>query len=537
MAEKIKKEELLKEMEDVKSLISNLEDEYRKANISEKNYQELKEKYSKKLEEIQKKLGVEKEEKPKGIFGKLFGKKENVEEKKVEEKKTEEKKEIEVGEIEEMTPEVIEKLAQQVAEESGATGSVAETEEVPEEKTEAPASIEIEKLKVMIDTVREANKTVEESIRSISESIGELRSMIFQMEGSNREIALKLEKMEDEIAEVKPKEIEKKFNEVNTKIEKQNMAIEKLEAISKDLANKINEVSKILKKVGGIENLVDINKEIQKKIEEMKEAISYTERLAFKTEKVFMDLSKSLSDFAVYKARQENLEDMTKDILKSVDELNLKLEGFSTKKDLELVKGDILVIQKQIEEINKVLPAIQTKIPEPIAELKKEKEDIMLFLDSLEDQLKKGVISIGEYERVKKENLQRLKEIDTELKEKWEKIIEALSKGEAPEVEGKEEVAEEEKKVEEVAETETKEEESEIKKEEEKPLEAEKTEKIVKKEEEKKVETIKKKKTKENEEEKSEKNEEEKPSETPEEEKTKREEMVDILKKIKEKLK
>jgi hypothetical protein len=230
---------------------------------------------------------------------------------------------------------------------------------------------------------------------------------------------------------------------------------------------------------------------------------------------------------------------MTKDILKLVDELNLKLEGFSTKKDLELVKGDILVIQKQIEEINKVLPAIQTKIPEPIVELKKEKEDIMLFLDSLEDQLKKGIISIGEYERVKRENLQRLKEIDEELKEKWEKIIEALSKGEVPEVEGKEEVAEEEKKVEEVAETKTKEEESEIKKGEEKPLEAEKTEKIVKKEEEKKVEMVKKKKTKEIEEKASEKNEEEKgkPLEAIEEEKTKREEMVNILKKIKEKLK
>jgi len=526
MAEKVKKEELLKEMEDVKTLISNLEDEYRKANISEKNYQELKEKYSKKLEEIQKKLGAEKEakeEKPKGILGKIFGKKGKVGEEKVEVKKTEEKKEIEIGEIEEMTPEVIEKLAQQVAEEAGVTGSATETEEkVPEEKTEAPTSIEIEKLKVMIDTVREANKTVEESIRGISESIGELRSMIFQMEGSNREIALKLEKMEDEIAEVKPKEIEKKFNEVNARIEKQNMAIEKLDAISKDLASKINEVSKILKKVGGIENLVDINKEIQKKIEEMKEAIKYTERLAFKTEKVFLDLSKSLSDFVVYKTKQENLEDMTKDILKLVDELNLKLEGFSTKKDLELVKGDILVIQKQIEEINKVLPAIQTKIPEPIVELKKEKEDIMLFLDSLEDQLKKGIISIGEYERVKRENLQRLKEIDEELKEKWEKIIEALSKGEVPEVEGKEEVAEEEKKVEEVAETKTKEEESEIKK-----------------EEGKKVEMVKKKKTKEIEEKASEKIEEEKekPLEVIEEEKTKREEMVNILKKIKEKLK
>jgi hypothetical protein len=36
--------------------------------------------------------------------------------------------------------------------------------------------------------------------------------------------------------------------------------------------------------------------------------------------------------------------------------------------------------------------------------LKKEREEIMLFLDSLEEQLKKGAISIGEFENVKKEN-------------------------------------------------------------------------------------------------------------------------------------
>jgi ElaB/YqjD/DUF883 family membrane-anchored ribosome-binding protein len=60
MAEKAKKE-LLKEMEDIKGLLSHLEDEYRKANVSEKYYQELKEKYLKRLEEIEKKIGAKKE--------------------------------------------------------------------------------------------------------------------------------------------------------------------------------------------------------------------------------------------------------------------------------------------------------------------------------------------------------------------------------------------------------------------------------------------------------------------------------------------
>lgn len=411
-----KKEELVKEMEDVKALMAHLEDEYRKANISEKYYQEMREKYAKKLEELEKKIGEKK-----SVLGivKKEGKKSE---------KDKSKKEVEVGEIEEMTPEVIEKLAAQVAQESGVEVST-QVEEKEEEKSET-TSIEIEKLKVLIETVREANKALEESLRNLSESIGELRSMVFQTEGSTKEMGLKLEKIEDEISQVKPKEIEKKFNELNSKIEKQQLAIEKLEVMSKDLGKKINEIHKMLKSIGGIENLINVNEEIQKKIKEIKEVFNYIERLALKTEKVFVDLSKSLNEFIVYKTRQESLEELSKDILKSIDEINVKLDGFSTKKDLEMIKGDLLVLQKQVEEINSALGAIRTRIPEPIEQLKKEKESIEFFLSSLEEQLKDGRISLGEYEKIRKNNLERIKEIEDELREKWEKIIEAISKGE-----------------------------------------------------------------------------------------------------------
>jgi hypothetical protein len=62
---KIKKES----KEDVKSLLLHLESEYRKANISEKHYKELKEKYKKMLGEskIEKRKGVRKIPKPEEV--------------------------------------------------------------------------------------------------------------------------------------------------------------------------------------------------------------------------------------------------------------------------------------------------------------------------------------------------------------------------------------------------------------------------------------------------------------------------------------
>lgn len=540
MPEKIKKEDLLKEMADVKSLMSHLEDEYREANISEKYYQELREKYSQKLKELEDKLGLKKEKeeigkkevkpvevekpeveevtkgkKPKiGILGRLIGRKENPPETKPEKvekekgKKSKEKKELEVGEIEEMTPEVIEKLAQQVAEESGATGAKTEVEEtreeIPVERIETVPSIEIEKLKVMIDGIRDAKRVTDETIQTLSENIGEIRSMVFQVDGSLRETSLKLEKIEDDILGLKPKEIDKKFREVNATLEKQHMLIEKFDKKSEDLAGKINEVYKILKGIGGIENLVNLNKDIQKKIEDMKEALKYTERLAFKTEKTFIDLSKSLEDFVVYKKKQDDLEEIVRDLQKSVDELNLKFDNFPTKRDLEMLKGDILVIQKQIEEINKVLPVVQSRLPETIVNLRKEKENILLFLDSLEQQLKVGAISIGEYEDAKKKNLNKLAKIESNLKEEWERVEELIKKGEIPK----------EKETVKVVEMEKKETKEEMVRKKATPKEIDRKEQVLKEVEIKPRESEIQKGTK-----------------------KEREEIVDIIKKIKEKIK
>jgi len=549
--------------------MSHLETEYRKANISEESYSELKEKYSKRLEELNKELGikktgepetkksvkqpqkteieevkeetpeeekpgtieeetnkenlpeetpkklgflkklfsgkkeknskeetseeikeekpetveesekaeeekpekVKKEEKPKvGIFGKILGKKEKPQETKTEENEKKEEKskkeeELEVGEIGEMTPEVIEKLARQVAGASGATETQTAAEEVKEEASEDQAGpgkdIEIEKLRVMIDATREANRTTDETIRTISESIGELRSMVFQADATLKESTLKMEKIEDEIGEVKPQEIVKKFRGLNETIEKQQINLEKLERKSEDLAEKVNKVYETLKGIGGIENLIQLNKNIQEKLTDINEAVKYIERLGAKTEKIFIDLNKNLEDFVLYKTKQEDVEESLKDIIKSIDALNVKFEGYVNKKDLETFKEDDMIIKKQLEEINRVLPLVKVKLPDRMANLRREKEDIILLLDSIKEQLERGNITKEEYQNVKSKNISKIKVIDNELNKEWKKIenlvkltedlleLEEKRKSEATEIKEKffkEESAEVEKK-------------------------------------------------------------------------------------------
>jgi hypothetical protein len=523
--------------EDVRSLMLHLESEYRKANISEGHYKELKEKYQKMLKdhgkeyhriENEKKIEIHKKElrkevepeeeeeveeeneevKPeeaeehlkkveqvaekemaeapkggkKGFLKSIFGKNKEeapkeetlTEEKTVEMKSSEQpktdtskkgKKEEKEEEIIEITPEVIERLAQQVKEQSespqeenkeegkekkggflkGLFGKkkevneasaetkteIAQTETaseiVSEPVRESRAStnnydVEIEKIKVMLDIVKETGRVTDETIRNVSESVGEIRSMVFQADAELKENAIKMEKLEDEISEVKPQEISKKIREFDEIFEKHQLQLEMIEKKTSDAGEKTNKILEMLRSIGGIENLVNINSQIQKKLNDINEAMKYIERIGTKTEKMFIDLNKGLQDLVLIKAKQDDFNESLKDMIKNMDALNVKFEGYVTKKDLDVFREDNILIKKQIDDIKKVLPIVELKLPESIINLRKEREDIRMLVESLEDQMMRGKITSIEFDAMKKANMEKLEDIRIELEKEWKKV-------------------------------------------------------------------------------------------------------------------
>ena len=64
--------------------------------------------------------------------------------------------------------------------------------------------------------------------------------------------------------------------------------------------------------------------------------------------------------------------------------------------------------------------------------LRKDKEDIEMFLESLETQAIEGKINKVEYEEMRKINLKKLNDIETKLQEEW-KDIDRVLKPDSPE--------------------------------------------------------------------------------------------------------
>ena len=360
-----------------------------------------------------------------------------------EEPKSEEKKEerLEPGEIEEVTPEVIERLAAQMAEDQGAE-QIEEPEETSETADEGGArgpttnslNVEIEKLKVMLDTVRDSKRATDETIQNFSESMGEIRSLVMQTDANFKTSLSKMERMEDDVSAVRPKEITKKFNDVKENLEKKELELEKINQKLKGTTEKVNEVHEMLKSIGGVENLAGLNKDIQDKLRDITEAIKYIQRIGTRTEKIFIDLSKGMEDLILLKAKQEDYDESLKNVLSSIDSFNIKFKDYLTKDDLNVFREENMIIKKEMDKINKILPVAELKLPEEIIKLRKEREDIEMFLESLEAQFVSNSINKAEYEDVRRSNLKKLSEIEGKLEKEWKSISGMLNE-EKPETE------------------------------------------------------------------------------------------------------
>ncbi|MFC2143463.1 hypothetical protein ACFLQN_03620 [Candidatus Aenigmatarchaeota archaeon] len=298
---------------------------------------------------------------------------------------------------------------------------------------DAASKVEVEKIKVMLDGVKDSKKATDETVQNLYESVGEMRSMLFQSDASLKEMDARVEKFTDNVKELRPERLVKKFKETDAKFEATNLNVEKTQKKLEDISEKTNRIYELIKSIGGVENLVNLDKKLQTKLNDIKEAVRYIERLGSKTEKIFIDLNKGLDDLVLYKAKQEGIDDTMKDVLRTLDVFKANMQGFVTKKDIESVKKGTIVMQKQIEDIKKEFsPLITIKIPDQIEALRKEREDIVFFMDSIRDQKRRKKIKPSEYEMMKIKNEEKLRKIDKRLETEWRKFSKMYEAGNVP---------------------------------------------------------------------------------------------------------
>ncbi len=390
-------DELTERRNEILVLLQTLEDDHRSASISDESYKSTKEANQKKLDKIRPIL----EE---------FGIGDN------DSKPPEKKKEQKPAPAESEQPQAS----------SQPTSSATSFDESRFfERIDAKLNGEIEKLKVLIDALKEGGTASDERMQRLTESIGELRSMMFNTDNSVKSGESKIELLEENMAELDPRKIEKEFSKRDQSLGVFDLRVEKLERKMQDTTTGVHELQDILTSVGGLHNIADIDHEVTKKLEAVREESKEIKRMTERTEKMFLELNKRMDEFFVYRAKQEALDEIVRDVIKSIDSVNTRLENTVNKSYVKDLRDSFKGFEDKISKINSTmssaLPLADLMLPKEMQEMSSERESIKLLLVSLDEEARDKKISNEEYVQAKEANQKKLEEIEDKIRQQIQK--------------------------------------------------------------------------------------------------------------------
>lgn len=295
-----------------------------------------------------------------------------------------------------------------------------------EAKLEGKLTTEVEKLRAALDAMKEGHNASEERSQRISESLGELRSMVFAHDATAKTIEAEFAKLKEAVNTVNPTRVEKEFAKRDKAESELSARTEALETKLGDLGKTTHDVQKLLAAVGGLENVARIDRMAAEKIEQMNQKAKRIDQLADRVEKMFVDLHQRLEEFDLFKERQQALDELSKDLIKNLDNLTVQQAGLVTRGDLDQLRGDITAISGNMVELRKtidiILPVVQLKLPDSIQRLQDEKTALEGLLKQLEEGRQSNTLSVKEYLHSKERNEQRLAKIERQLRKEWDSL-------------------------------------------------------------------------------------------------------------------
>lgn len=418
-------EQLMRQKEEVEALLSSLEDAYSEAAILEEDYNDIKSKNEKKLEDIKKRVYIltkkqaaeppQMQPSPPARPRVSLPVIEEIEEEEttpaVEEKPKKEKKEkIDAGpsvsqeDLKKLELDLAEKIKDMV-EEIGA--KVTEKDLLEMKNSFAKYEAEIDKMKAQVEAVKEGKRIDEEKIQRVAEGVAEIRTMVYGREAASKEQEIRTEKVVEVMRRLEPEKIMFELGRRDKEMGNQNLRLTKIEETTKEFGEMLRRIEKLLQNIGSLEHVLTISKEASEKLMSMENINRSNQKMLDKIQGIYAELSKRMEEFVLYRAKQDRMEDLVNEVIKNLDELNTRSAYFVTKDDLESFRASV--------QSSAAAPYPSAGVAEDTAS---QKEGIEMLLKTLEDEFRGRTISKGEYEKMKKANLAKLKELEERVEKK-----------------------------------------------------------------------------------------------------------------------
>jgi hypothetical protein len=267
--------------------------------------------------------------------------------------------------------------------------------------------VQIEKIIAYIDAMKDERSGGKENMQRLNEEMGELRSSISMLDRKVSESEINVSEINETIGDLRPGRFIKALEQEDESIKMHDARLDKLDDLNSVVIKKLGQIEDVLKKLGSLEKIVNFSKEAAKRLLEIENREKRINRIADKIDSIFMELNKRLDEFALYKAKQDTLDELSQEMMKSVDALNTKMEKYAEKTELDLFKETVQT------EISSIRTGAGTS-PE-VQKMESQKTEIESLVAMLDEQFKAGALPEKEYQKTKQINLNRIADIDKKI--------------------------------------------------------------------------------------------------------------------------
>jgi predicted nucleic acid-binding Zn-ribbon protein len=267
--------------------------------------------------------------------------------------------------------------------------------------------VDLEKVRAYIEAMKDERSSGKENVQRMNEEMGELRSNVSTIDRKVGESEMKVSEINEAIGDLRPQRFVKSLQEEDKQIKLHDARLDKLDDLNSVILKKVGQIEEVLKKLGSLEKIVSFSKEAAKRLLEIENREKRINRIADKIDGIFMELNKRLDEFALYKAKQDTLDELSQEMMKTVDDVSTKVEKYASKDDLEVFRSTIEAEIANLRTEAGTSPEVQR--------LESQKSEIEGLVAMLDEQFKAGAIPEKEYKKTRAINQQRLQDIEGKI--------------------------------------------------------------------------------------------------------------------------
>jgi hypothetical protein len=277
---------------------------------------------------------------------------------------------------------------------------------------------EIEKVKALVDSVKEAKNVMDDKLQRVNENFAEIRSIVYQREAAGKEQTVLLDKLKDTVSQIDSARILREFTTRDEQLRDVNARLERLERSNKMLTETMAKIKGLLTDVGSLDNIVKASKHVGEKLEKMQELEEKMKATSTRLNSLFLDMKKKLDEFAEYRVRQDKLAGTGEDLVKNVEELTRRLTDYATKADVTGIRDELKLVREAAKSASsRPAQAAASGSSAEIAKLREEKDEIESLLETLEENYKAKAMGEDDYRKAKDNSIRKLADIERKMKQ------------------------------------------------------------------------------------------------------------------------